>query len=101
MSLPRVGTETASPECRATLWKRRLGTQRRATGGVAASGPCLEEFRVHPQTWARESCGLGPTRIREPDYLAGDSKSGKLDGYQFLCLPLAGSGQKKPPDYGW
>lgn len=43
MSLPAVGTETASPECRATLRKRRLGTQRRASGGVAASGPCLEE----------------------------------------------------------
>ena len=42
-----------------------------------------------------------PTRIKEPDYLAGDSKSGTLDGYQFLCLPLAGPGQKKPPDYGW
>ncbi len=56
---------------------------------------------IHLQSWAREYCGLGPTRTITPDDLAGDSKSGTLDGYQFLCLPVAGFTQKNHPDSGW
>ena len=56
---------------------------------------------VNPQSWAREYCGLGLTRIGTPDRLVGDCQSGELDGYQFLCLPLVGSSEKNHPLRGW
>jgi hypothetical protein len=97
------------------VMKRRLGTIVCASRGLAASGSFLASERARSRSetlpslvtvWWWGSAQYQPAelctrvlRVRPgqtptPDALAGDNKSGTLDGYQFLCLSLPGSEKK-------
>ena len=118
----RGGHRNCVPGVPRHFTKRRLGTQRRATRGVAASRPCLEEEqpRSPREPWPSRvavhrlgsvqsppvDLGARVLRVR-PDQnkrtrLPGGRQQVWYVGRLSVSVPAPGRlWEKKPPDYGW